>query len=213
METIERNARAQTQLIEDLLDVSRIVTGKLRLQMQPMDLATVVDHAVDVIRPAADARRLSLQVRIEIRPLLMMGDPDRLQQAIWNLLSNAVKFSSEGGSVELRLWVGERQAHLVVRDSGYGIPRQFLPHVFDRFRQADSSYTRGFGGLGLGLSIVRSIIELHGGSVSAHSSGPNRGAVFTIALPLMHAAAVGAHEAESYLSGETLAQDLAGIEV
>jgi len=211
--TIERNARLQAQLIEDLLDVSRIVTGKLRLQMQPMDLATVVDHAVEVIRPPAEAKRLSLDVVIETRPLLMPGDPDRLQQAVWNLLSNAVKFSNEGGRVELKLWVGGRSAHLTIRDTGRGIPREFLPYVFDRFRQADSSYTRAVGGLGLGLSIVRSIVELHGGAVSAQSAGPGQGSVFTVDLPLTRATSEAGHETTFGLSDEALSRELNGIRV
>jgi len=184
--TIERNARAQAQLVEDLLDVSRIVTGKLRLQVQPIDLATVIEQAVDVMRPAAAARRISVEVHLETRPVLMMGDPDRLQQALWNLLSNSVKFSNDGGRIEVRLWTGEQQVSLAVRDTGRGIPPDFVPHVFDRFRQADGSYTREHGGLGLGLAIARSVVELHGGSIRAHSSGLGHGATFAIDFPLAH---------------------------
>ena len=185
--TIERNARAQARLIEDLLDVSRIVSGKLRLQIVPMDFCQVVDNAVDVVRPAAEAKSLRFDVVQERRPLLMLGDPDRLQQAVWNLLSNAVKYSPSGGRVEVRVWNGERNVHLLVRDTGQGIDPRFLPHVFDRFRQADSTYTRLGTGLGLGLAIVRSIVELHGGIAEASSGGKGQGAAFSIALPVTSA--------------------------
>jgi signal transduction histidine kinase/ActR/RegA family two-component response regulator len=187
--TIERNARVQAHLIEDLLDVSRIVTGNLRLQVVPIDFCQVVENAVDVVRPASAARTLDLQVFFETRPLLMIGDPDRLQQAVWNLLSNAVKFSPVGAQVEARVWSGDRTIHLTVCDTGRGIDPYFLPYVFDRFRQADSSYTRLGGGLGLGLSIVRSVVELHGGTVEASSAGEGKGATFSLALPVAGVAA------------------------
>jgi PAS domain S-box-containing protein len=186
---IERNARAQAHLIEDLLDVSRIVSGNLRLQVVPVDFCQVVENAVDVVRPSAEAKSLQFNVVFEIRPLLMMGDPDRLQQVVWNLLSNAIKFSPKGARVDVNVWCGERNIHLSVRDTGQGIDPRFLPHVFDRFRQADSSYARLGGGLGLGLPIVRSIVELHGGTVEAVSSGEGRGATFSITLPVAGAPA------------------------
>ncbi len=188
--TIERNARAQAHLIEDLLDVSRIVSGNLRLQVIPIDFCHVVENAVDVVRPAAEAKSLQFDVTFETRPLLMMGDPDRLQQAVWNLLSNAVKYSPNDARVDLRVWSGERSIHLSVRDTGRGIHPRFLPHVFDRFRQADSSYTRAGAGLGLGLAIVRSVVELHGGTVEAASAGEGRGAMFSMMLPAAGAPAV-----------------------
>jgi PAS domain S-box-containing protein len=190
--TIERNARAQAHLIEDLLDVSRIVSGNLRLQVIPIDFCQVVENAVDVVRPAAEAKSLQFDVVFESRPLLMLGDPDRLQQAVWNLLSNAVKYSPTDARVDVHVWTGERSIHLSVRDTGQGINPRFLPHVFDRFRQADSSYTRAEGGLGLGLAIVRSVVELHGGSVDAASSGEGHGATFLVTLPVAGASA-GTH--------------------
>jgi signal transduction histidine kinase/CheY-like chemotaxis protein len=190
--TIERNARAQAHLIEDLLDVSRIVSGNLRLQVIPIDFCHVVENSVDVVRPAAEAKSLQFDVVFDARPLLMLGDPDRLQQAVWNLLSNAVKFSPPDARVNVRVWRGDRNVHLSIRDTGPGIDPRFLPHVFDRFRQADSSYTRQSGGLGLGLAIVRSVVELHGGTVEAASAGEGRGAMFTMTLPAAGAPA-GSH--------------------
>jgi PAS domain S-box-containing protein len=181
--TIERNARAQAQLIEDLLDVSRIISGKLRLQVQLVDLAGVLESAVAVITPAAVAKSIAIDVVMETRPLLVSGDADRLQQAIWNVLSNAVKFTGTGGRVGINLRAAERLAVLRVQDTGRGIRPEFLPFIFDRFRQADSSYAREHGGLGLGLAIARSIVELHGGTIAAHSSGEGFGTVFMMRLP------------------------------
>jgi PAS domain S-box-containing protein len=183
IQTIERNARAQASLIEDLLDVSRIVSGNLRLQVVPLDLCQVVENAADVVRPAADANRVRIEIAFAVRPLLMMGDPDRLQQVVWNLLSNAVKFSHPEGRVHVDAWVDDGDIRLSVRDSGRGIAPTFLPYVFDRFRQADSSYARPGGGLGLGLAIVRSVVELHGGRVEARSAGEGHGATFSVSLP------------------------------
>jgi signal transduction histidine kinase/ActR/RegA family two-component response regulator len=182
LESIERNARTQARLIEDLLEVSRIVTGKLRLQVRPADLAAIVDAAVDVSQPAAAAKRIRIEADIEARPAMTSGDPDRLQQVIWNLLSNAVKFTPVGGVVRVHL----RRDHgftLTVQDTGIGIDPTFLPHMFEPFRQADGSASREHGGLGLGLAIVRQIVELHGGTVSARSEGANRGARFEVHLP------------------------------
>lgn len=184
IETVERNARAQAHLVEDLLDLSQIVTGNLRLQMQPIDLIEIIETAIDVVRPAADAKAIELSTVFELRPVLMMADPDRLRQVVWNLLSNAVKFSPAHGRVDVRAWPGQRSVNVSVRDTGVGIDPAFLPHVFDRFRQADSSYTRAAGGLGLGLAIVRSITEMHGGTVEAMSPGQGRGATFALTLPL-----------------------------
>jgi protein-histidine pros-kinase len=182
--TVERNARAQAHLVEDLLDVSQIVSGNLRLQMQPIDLAEVVEAAADVVRPAADAKAIEVETVFETRPVRMMGDAERLQQAIWNLLSNAVKFSPMDGRVEVRVWTGERSAHVSVRDTGSGISAAFLPHVFDRFRQASSGYTRSTGGLGLGLAIVRAVAEMHGGTVEVASPGEGQGATLSLTLPV-----------------------------
>jgi protein-histidine pros-kinase len=183
LQTIERNARAQVQLIEDLLDVSRIVSGKLQIEASPVDLVRVVESSIDVMRPAANAKRIRVTTAFAAPQLYVVGDPDRLQQVVWNLLSNAIKFSAEDGHVDVRLEHGERHARVVVRDVGKGIARQFLPYVFDRFRQADSSTTRHHGGLGLGLAIVRHLVELHGGTVEAESPGEGRGATFTVELP------------------------------
>jgi len=183
LEVIERNARAQAKLVDDILDVSRIVSGKLRIELRPMDLASAVRAAIEVICPVAEARGVMLRMSIE-EDVPVSGDPDRLQQVVWNLLSNAVSFTPKGGSVEVLLERGSQGARLVVRDSGRGIEPAFLPYVFERFRQADSSATRRHGGLGLGLAIVRDLVELHGGRVFAESEGLDKGAAFTVELPL-----------------------------
>jgi signal transduction histidine kinase len=188
MGAIERNAKAQARIIDDVLDVSRIIQGKLRLEVQPVSLCRVLDEAVDVLRPAADAKKIQLETRLDASGSdEVVGDPGRLRQVVWNLLSNALKFTPDGGRVELSLAAAgtgaARQLELRVRDSGVGIEPAFLPHVFERFRQADSSSTRAHGGLGLGLAIVRHLVELHGGSVEADSEGPGRGATFTVRLP------------------------------
>mgnify|MGYP006195960385 FL=1 len=182
LESIERNARAQARLIEDLLEVSRIVTGKLRLQVRPADLAAIVDAAMEVTQPAAAAKRIAVRTAIEARPAMTSGDPDRLQQVVWNLLSNAVKFTPPGGTVRVGLR-RDRGFVLTVSDSGIGIEPAFLPHMFEPFRQADGSASREQGGLGLGLAIVRQIVELHGGTVTAASAGPGGGAAFEVRLP------------------------------
>jgi signal transduction histidine kinase len=184
LEVIERNARAQAKLIEDLLDVSRIISGKLVLDVAEVDLQQVLMAAVEVVRPAAEAKQITLNIEIDPERTLTMGDPARLQQAVWNLLSNAVKFALHRGSVGVALKRAGDLARISVTDDGIGIPFDFLPHVFERFRQADGSTTRVHGGLGLGLAIVRHIVELHGGSVSATSDGKDCGATFTIDLPI-----------------------------
>ena len=181
--TVARNARAQAQLVDDLLDVSRIVSGKLRLQTTAVDLTELADAAIDVVRRAAEAKQIHLETRYESRPILSIADPDRIQQVIWNLLSNAIKFTPARGRVELALRATDAQVEMIVRDSGQGIPAAFLPHMFDRFRQADSGTTRPHGGLGLGLAIARSIVELHGGTIDAASSGEGLGATFRVQLP------------------------------
>jgi CheY-like chemotaxis protein len=182
LESIERNARAQARLIEDLLEVSRIVTGKLRLQVRPTDLAMIIDSAVEVIQPAAAAKRITVDADVPIRPAMTTGDPDRLQQVIWNLLSNAVKFTPQGGEVSIALRRDDGFT-ITVNDTGIGIDPEFVAHMFEPFRQADGSTSREHGGLGLGLAIVRQIVELHGGTVAAESAGRGRGARFRVHLP------------------------------
>jgi CheY-like chemotaxis protein len=182
-ETIERNARAQAQLIADLLDVSRIITGKLRLELGAVDLERVIAAVLDTVRPALDAKRISIAVELDPRAGAVRGDADRLQQVVWNLLSNAIKFTPAGGRVGIRLARADGAVEIQVSDSGAGIQPEFLPYVFDRFRQADSATTRSHGGLGLGLSIARHLVELHGGTIAADSEGPGRGSVFTITVP------------------------------
>jgi PAS domain S-box-containing protein len=182
---IYRNARSQAQLIDDLLDVSRIITGKLRIEVRPVDLAPVVEAAVAVVRPAASAKRVQLQTVFEPGTGLIAGDPERLQQVVWNLLSNAVKFTPNGGRVQVRLGRVNSRVEVAVSDTGAGIAPEFLPHVFDRFRQADMGTTRRHGGLGLGLAIVRHIVELHGGAVAAESAGEGLGTTFRVTLPVM----------------------------
>jgi CheY-like chemotaxis protein len=185
LETIERNARLQTQIIEDILEVSRIITGKLRLSVVPVELLPILEAAIDSVRLAAEAKGVRLHVFLDPQVGPVSGDPDRLQQVVWNLLSNALKFTPEGGRVEIRLIAQAPHARIVVKDTGQGIRPELLPFVFDRFRQGDSSTGRRYGGLGLGLAIVRHLVELHGGTVSAESAGEGTGATFLIELPLM----------------------------
>jgi PAS domain S-box-containing protein len=183
LETIERNAHVQEQLIADILDVSRIVTGRLRLDLRPIELAPVVDAAIETLQPSAAAKGVDLSCTLA-RTGKVLGDPDRLQQVVWNLLSNAIKFTPAGGHVSVALTRSGAAALISVTDTGEGIPSSLLPYVFDRFTQGDSSVTRLHGGLGLGLSIVRHIVELHGGQVAAHSEGQGKGATFSVRLPL-----------------------------
>ncbi|MEX2270372.1 MAG: ATP-binding protein [Vicinamibacterales bacterium] len=211
LETIERNTLAQAQLIEDLLDVSRIVTGKLRLQKRPVDLTEIVRAALTTVQPVADSRGVSLDLQLDMPQGAVVGDPARLQQVVWNLLSNAIKFSPEQGRVVVTLTSDAGQASLSVSDRGIGIPPAFLPYVFDRFRQADSTITRTHGGLGVGLAIVRHVVEMHGGSVEAFSEGENRGATFTVRLPLDTAAAMQA--AEAVRAADRHAGDIARLSV
>lgn len=185
METIERNARAQAQLVEDLLDVSRIIQGKLRLNVRAIELSTVIGVAIDTIRPAAEAKGIQLQTIIDPAAGPVAGDSDRLQQVIWNLLSNAIKFTPKEGRVQVRLERIDSHVEITVTDTGLGISPDFVPYVFERFRQADSSITRSYSGLGLGLAIVRHLVELHGGTVRAESQGEGKGATFIVRLPLM----------------------------
>ena len=185
VETIYRNAKSQAQLVADLLDVSRIISGKLRLDVRPVDLLSIVNAAIDSIRPAADAKSIRLQTILDPAAGPISGDADRLQQIVWNLLTNAVKFTPKGGRVQVKVQRVDSHVEIVVTDSGVGISKEFLPYVFDRFRQADASTTRIHGGLGLGLSIVHQLVDLHGGSVSVHSDGEGKGASFTIILPFV----------------------------
>jgi signal transduction histidine kinase/ActR/RegA family two-component response regulator len=185
LEIVERNAQAQNKLIDDLLDVSRIITGKLRLDLRAVDLANVVAATVDALRPTAEAKSIRLETVVDPQTGHVSGDADRLQQVIWNLLSNAIKFTPGGGRVQVRLQRAESHVEIVVSDSGKGISEEFLPYVFDRFRQADGTSTRMHGGLGLGLSIVRQLVELHGGMVSVQSNGDEQGATFIVQLPLI----------------------------
>jgi PAS domain S-box-containing protein len=184
LDTIERNAHIQEQLIADILDVSRIVTGKLRIELRPIDITPIVMTAVDAVRPVAVAKGVRLEASVEF-PGTVMGDPDRLQQVVWNLLSNAIKFTPRGGTVSVSCLRDRAGAVVTVSDTGEGITPELLPFVFDRFRQGDASTTRPHGGLGLGLSIVRHLVELHGGRVDARSEGGGRGAVFVVELPLV----------------------------
>lgn len=184
IETIERNARSQARLIDDLLDVSRIITGNLRLDIRTINLVSIVKAAKDGLLPTAEAKRIILQTEFEGETCLVKGDPNRLRQVVWNLVLNAIKFTPRGGSVMVHVGCLEPYVRLKVSDTGEGIPSEFLPYVFDRFRQAEGSLTRKQGGLGLGLAVVRHLVELHGGNVMAESPGPAQGATFTVDLPL-----------------------------
>jgi signal transduction histidine kinase len=185
LEALDRNAKAQMQLVQDLLDVSRIISGKFTIKSDPVDMATVIAGAIDAIRPSASAKLVRLNVVLDPEsPIVVTGDADRLQQVAWNLLSNAVKFTPGGGRVDVEVRRCDAHAELIVKDSGQGIDPAFLPHVFERFRQADSSPARTHGGLGLGLAIVRHLTEAHGGTVSAESAGKDQGAIFVVRLPV-----------------------------
>jgi CheY-like chemotaxis protein len=185
IETIRRNAKTQSQIIDDILDVSRIITGNLYLDLHPIELAPVIEAAINVVRPTADAKGIKIETDFDTDPAVVSGDGNRLQQVIWNLASNAVKFTPSGGKVTVALHHKDSQIIITVADTGSGISPDFLPFVFDRFRQADSTTTRQFGGLGLGLAIARHIVEIHGGTISAFSSGEGKGATFTVSLPVI----------------------------
>jgi signal transduction histidine kinase len=189
LEVIERNARLQARLIDDLLDVSRIVTGKMSLELQPMTVASVVLAVVESVRPTADASGVHLSAAVTPGTGMIHGDVARVQQIVWNLLSNAIKFTPRGGHVSIELTTEGPNVQLAVRDTGVGIGPEFLPHVFERFRQADSSTTRFHTGVGLGLAITRHLVELHGGSIEVHSDGHDRGALFVVHLPSAAASA------------------------
>ena len=185
VETIYRNAKSQAQLVADLLDVSRIISGKLRLDVRPVDLIYIINAAMDSVRPAAEAKGIRLHTILDPAAGPISGDADRLQQIVWNLLTNAVKFTPKGGRIQVKVQRIDSHVEIEVSDSGVGISKEFLPYVFDRFRQADASTTRIHGGLGLGLSIVRQLVDLHGGSASVQSEGEGKGATFTIMLPFV----------------------------
>jgi PAS domain S-box-containing protein len=218
LETLERNASSLTQIVEDVLDVSRIVSGKIRLDVQPVELPLIVHNAIATVQPAADAKGIRLITIVDPRAGPIAGDPERLQQVVWNLLSNAVKFTPKGGRVEVRLERVNSHIEVVVSDTGIGIRPDFLRHVFERFRQADAGTTRSTGGLGLGLSIVRNIVEMHGGSVHAASEGIDRGATFRVRLPVMAVMPEGLTESREHPHTRQLAPlstlgDLTGIHV
>jgi PAS domain S-box-containing protein len=185
LESIERNATLQTKLIDDILDVSRIITGKLTLDRRPLEIAHVVSDAVNTVRPAADAKNIAIETSFDAEAEPVLGDANRLQQVLWNLLSNAVKFTPKNGRIEVALQRVNSEVQVSVGDSGEGISSEFLPYVFDRFSQGDGKSTRSHTGLGLGLAIVRQLVELHGGTVKAHSDGPGRGATFKLRLPVL----------------------------
>ncbi|MCY7393412.1 MAG: HAMP domain-containing histidine kinase, partial [Leptolyngbyaceae cyanobacterium CAN_BIN12] len=184
IETIERSAITQAQLVEDLLDVSQIIRGKLQLNLQSMDLASAIQAAIATVQPSAAAKNIQIQFLFEPSSGLISGDSDRLQQVVWNLLSNAVKFTPENGRIDISIERYPAHIKLIIVDTGKGIDPEFAPFVFDRFRQADSSSTRTYSGLGLGLAIVRHLVELHGGTVSVSSKGNDQGSTFTVNLPL-----------------------------
>ena len=210
---IARNAKVQMDLIADLLDTSRIISGKIRLELKPLDVAEVVGGAIETIRPVADSRGIHVELATEDFKEPVMGDENRVQQIVWNLLSNAVKFTPSGGRIDVKVEKNGRTARIVVSDSGEGINAAFLPHLFERFRQADATTSRRFVGLGLGLAIVKHLVELHGGGVRAHSDGEGRGATFTVELPLAQPTVIAT------LSGKPAAPylpeivDLAGVRV
>jgi PAS domain S-box-containing protein len=185
IETIERNANALAQIVEDVLDVSRITSGKMRLNVQPVDLPDVVEAAIDAVAPAADAKGVRVETVLDPGASPISGDPDRLQQIFWNLLTNAVKFTPRGGKVQVRLECINSHVEIAVSDTGVGIAPEFIPHLFERFRQADTGTTRERGGLGLGLAIARQLVEMHGGTIDVSSAGRDRGATFRVNLPLM----------------------------
>jgi CheY-like chemotaxis protein len=192
LSVITRNTRLQAQLISDLLDISRIISGKLRLDIDQIDLASVVRDAIETVQRDADDKRILIKGHVDRSVGMIAGDNARVQQIVWNLLSNAIKFTPEGGQVSVSVRKASAAAEIIVTDTGVGIRPDFLPHIFDRFQQADQGITRRVGGLGLGLSIAKHLVELHGGSITAESDGIGRGATFTIVLP----SSVGTHAAD-----------------
>ena len=214
VEVIWRNAKAQAQIVDDILDVSRIITGNLYLDLHPLGVVPVVENAINVVRPTADAKGIRIETYFDSATAMISGDANRLQQVVWNLLSNAVKFTKSGGRVCVKVAQVGPTVEISVSDTGQGISQEFLPYVFDRFRQADSTTTRQHGGLGLGLAIARHLVEIHGGAIKAESLGEGRGAKFTITLPLADATAPLAEAGEK--SQFTLARSqqlLSGVNV
>jgi signal transduction histidine kinase/AmiR/NasT family two-component response regulator len=207
IETIARNARSQNQLIDDLLDISRIITGKVCLNIAPLKLGSVIEAAIENVRPAAAAKGIRLSALLDPAADAMSGDAERLQQVVWNLLSNAIKFTPKGGRVEVRLERDDSHVEIVVADDGQGIKPEFLPYVFERFRQEDAGTNRRQGGLGLGLAIVRHIVEQHGGTVRAASEGLGRGASFTVTLPITSVRDVSPGELRDMAAGVRLAPE------
>ncbi len=197
VDTIVRNAETQNRLIEDLLDVSRIISGKLRLEVITIKPTNIVEAALETVRPAAEAKNIALEVKEDSQISHISGDPNRLQQVIWNLLSNAIKFTPNDGKVSIEIERGAAHVEIRVIDSGVGIKKEFLPHVFERFRQADASSIRKFGGLGLGLAIVRHLTEMHGGTAHVSSAGEGKGSTFVVKLPLTPMPSFDSEEAES----------------
>jgi hypothetical protein len=183
LEVLERNAHAQLNIVSNLLDISRIVTGKMQVAFERIDLPDIVAHTCEYLRPAANAKDVTLRAELEAIPGTVYGDHNRLQQVIWNLVTNAIKFTPAGGTITVRLRPCDTNVLLEVSDTGIGITPEVLPHIFERFRQGDSSLTRAYGGLGLGLAIVRHLVELHGGLIAAASRGSGAGATFTVRLP------------------------------
>jgi len=220
IDTIERNATSLTQIVEDVLDISRIVSGKIRLNVQPVDFPEIVRRAIDAIAPAAEAKGVRIETLLDPRASPISGDPERLQQVLWNLLSNAVKFTNRDGKVQVRLERINSHVEVAVSDTGIGIAPEFLPHVFERFRQADAGITRERGGLGLGLSIARQLTEMHGGTIEVSSGGTGQGATFRLKIPLMivHPAReeyprANPKSAASTSTGDTALGDLRNVHV
>jgi len=211
--SIERNARAQAQLVEDLLDVSRVIAGKMKLDTRSVDVRSVVRQAVDVVGPAADAKGIAMALESDAAECWVSADPDRLQQVVWNLLSNAVKFTPENGRVDVRCASDGSYVGIIVTDTGQGIPHDFLPHIFEPFRQVDASSTRAQGGLGLGLALVRSLVDLHGGTVSVASAGPGKGSSFSVRLPILDGRRVDALQPDVVRGGSSGAQSLRDLKV
>jgi signal transduction histidine kinase/CheY-like chemotaxis protein len=207
LETIVRSAKSQNQLIDDLLDVSRIITGRMRLDVAPLNLGSVIKATIETVRPAAEEKGIRLSALLDSEAEAVSGDAERLQQVVWNLLSNAVKFAPNGGRVEVRLERADSHVEIVVGDNGQGISPEFLPYVFERFRQEDGGTSRQQSGLGLGLAIVRNIVELHGGTVHAASEGLGKGATFTVALPIAAALPAPPEELRDKAAGGRLAPE------
>ena len=213
IETIWRNAKAQAQIVDDILDVSRIITGNLYIDLHPIEVVPVVQNAINVVRPTADAKGIKIETQIDNTPAMISGDANRLQQVIWNLLSNAVKFTNSGGLVQVKVSQANSAVEISVSDTGQGIRLEFLPYVFDRFSQADSTTTRHHGGLGLGLAIARHLVEIHGGTIRASSRGQGEGATFTITLPRLDAVVKAAELAAVGEIGLTSVPQLSGLNV